>query len=89
MTDGTGIISGKYLSLLYTMQKGEIVKPVRHLTKKHIEPTKFEKMNVRRAKEVFSSEVIGAISTLKENIGMHPEAYTFMDAEATIFFEKR
>ena len=43
-------------------------------------------MNVRRAKEVFSSEVIGAISTLKENIGMHPEAYTFMDAEATIFF---
>lgn len=58
MTDGTGIISGKYLSLLYKMQKDEIVKPVRHLTKKHIEPSNFEKMNVRRAKECFHQKLL-------------------------------
>ena len=86
MTDGSGDISGKYLKLLYKLQKDEIVKPVRNLTKKHIEPTAFEKMNVRRAKELFSPSVIAAISALKENSLVHPQAYKFKDAEATLTF---
>lgn len=86
MSDGTGTISGKYVKLLHKLQKDDTVKPVTYLTKKHVEPTAFEKMNVRRAKEIFSPCVIAAIRTLKENASSHPEAHKFKDSDATLTF---
>lgn len=39
MTDGKEIISGKYVKMLYELQKKENIKPIRNLTHKHINPT--------------------------------------------------
>jgi hypothetical protein len=61
-----GIISSKYLKKLYDLQKNLIVKPVKFLTKKHLYPTNFEKMNVRRAGEIFSPQVTAALSYLEK-----------------------
>lgn len=42
-------------------KKNEVIKPVRFLTQKHVEPSNFEKMHVGRAVEMFSNEVIAAL----------------------------
>ncbi|KAL1476183.1 hypothetical protein MTO96_036703 [Rhipicephalus appendiculatus] len=87
MTDGQQPISGQFVKQLYMLQKNEIVKPVRFLTQKHIEPTNFEKMHVGRAVQLFSDEVISALSLLKEYPN-HPQAEQFRNADATILFMK-
>lgn len=38
-----------FLKILCDMQKGMPVKPVKYLTKKHLYPTNFDKINVLRA----------------------------------------
>lgn len=74
MTDGSLPITGQFVKQLYDFQMNEIVKPVRFLTQKHIEPTNFEKMHVGRAVQLFSDEVISALSFLKEYPNYHPQA---------------
>ncbi|KAH6933222.1 hypothetical protein HPB50_013594 [Hyalomma asiaticum] len=50
--------SPKYLRMLLDInEKQRSFKPVRRLTRKHVFPTNFEKMNVRRAVDLFSPEV--------------------------------
>jgi hypothetical protein len=54
MADSNGIISSTYLKNIYNLQKDMIIKPVKFLTRKHIKPNTFEKMNVLRAIQIFS-----------------------------------
>jgi hypothetical protein len=61
-----GIISSSYLKELYNLQKGLPVKSVKYLTKKHLYPTNFEKMNVLRAVQIFSPSVTSMLKFLKE-----------------------
>jgi hypothetical protein len=55
MHSDKGIISSKYLKKIYELQRTLIIKPVKFLTKKHIYPSNFEKMNVRNIEIVFGS----------------------------------
>ncbi|KAM7307482.1 uncharacterized protein ISCGN_011118 [Ixodes scapularis] len=88
MTDGSQPITGQFVKQLYDLQKNEVVKPVRFLTQKHLEPTNFEKMHVGRAVQLFSDDVIPALSFLKEYPSRHPQADKFRNAGATILFMK-
>ena len=58
---------GGYLKELYEIQYRESrnIKPVRFLTKKHVYPSNFEKMNVKRAIQVFSPPVTAALEAYK------------------------
>jgi hypothetical protein len=57
------------------------VKPVRYLTKKHLYPSNFDKMNVLRAVQIFSSTVTSSLQFLKET-----EDSSFQEVEPTIIF---
>jgi hypothetical protein len=81
MGSSEGIISAKYLKFLFELQQGLPVKPVKYLTKKHLFPTRFEKMNVRRAIQVFSPSVTAALRFLKE-----AGDEQFSDVDATISY---
>lgn len=54
-------ISGNAIKKLYELQKNVPIKLVRFLNRKTVYPTNFEKMNVKRAISIFSSEVIAAL----------------------------
>ncbi|KAH7940576.1 hypothetical protein HPB49_002197 [Dermacentor silvarum] len=64
------------------------VKLARNLTKKHVYPTNLEKMNVLRAVQTFSPQVIAAIEHLQENTGGDSTLYVFSKASSTIHFKK-
>lgn len=81
MYSSQGKISSCYLKLLYDLQKGMPVKPVRYLTKKHLFPSNFEKMNVLRAIQVFSPTVTSSLKFLKA-----AGDDRFVDADASIFY---
>jgi hypothetical protein len=66
MCTSDGVISSSYKKKLYHLQKGMPIKPVRYLTKKHLYPNNFEKMNVLRAVQIFSTTVTASIKFLKE-----------------------
>lgn len=87
MYDGKEEISGSHIKNLYKMQSKEVVKPVPFLSRKHVAPTNFEKMNVKRAKDIFSSEVITALQCLKDN-SSHFKSQDFQSCGATITFLK-
>ncbi|XP_070396043.1 uncharacterized protein [Dermacentor albipictus] len=80
-----GEVSSSHLKKLYEMQKAWIVKPVRNLSRKHVYPNNIEKMNVKRAVEVFSSDVTSALEVLVKQAGhsCHP---AFAGAGPTITF---
>lgn len=88
MADGKGIISSKYLKEIYRLQKDLTVKPVRYLTRKHIEPTSFEKMNVLSAIQIFSPAVTATIEFMKDNHTRFVTNLNFADATSTINFMK-
>jgi hypothetical protein len=81
MHSDKGIISSKYLKKIYELQRTLIIKPVKFLTKKHIYPSNFEKMNVRRAVEIFSPQVTAAINYLDKY-----ENQDFSDTGETVKF---
>lgn len=62
MTDESLTITGEIVKHLYELQENEVIKPIRFLTQKHVEPSNFEKISVSRAVQVFSAEVISALS---------------------------
>ncbi|XP_077489494.1 uncharacterized protein LOC144100410 [Amblyomma americanum] len=82
-----GEVSSSHLKKLYEMQKDWIVKPVRSLTRKHVFPNNIEKMNVKRAAEVFSPGVTSALEFLKEHAGQSCHS-SFAYAGPTILFMK-
>ena len=86
MFDGKEIITGDYVKKLYEIQELQTITPVHFLSRKHVDPTNFEKMNVKRAKEVFSNEVISALKFLKENSQIHSKAEVFQSSGATITY---
>ncbi|KAH7978383.1 hypothetical protein HPB49_005380 [Dermacentor silvarum] len=88
LTDGVGDISGIFVQKLYEHQKDMTVKLARNLTKKHVYPTNLEKMNVLRAVQTFSPQVIAAIEHLQENTGGDSTLYVFSKASSTIHFMK-
>ena len=82
MSSDQGIITSQLLVSLYNIQKDMVIKPVRFLTRKHLYPSNFEKMNVRRAVELFSPPVTAAIKYLAVQDGVWN--YNFTTSVATV-----
>lgn len=78
-----GTITSVYLKDLYTLQRNLIIKPVKFLTAKHLYPSNFEKMNVRRAVEIFSPSVSAAIKYLSIH---RTSIHDFSEAKATVLY---
>ncbi|XP_064468483.1 uncharacterized protein LOC135379168 [Ornithodoros turicata] len=77
----------KYIRQMYDIQNriGGAFRPARCLTRKHLYPSNFEKMNVKRAVEIFSPPVTAALRYLQEygdSLGHHG----FDDSLPTIEF---
>lgn len=81
MASSTGIIKAEYLQKLYDIQKLCIIKPIPYLTRKHIYPNTFEKMNVLRAVQLFSPDVTTALKYLAK---YNDSLTNFKEANATI-----
>jgi hypothetical protein len=79
MSSSTGVITADYLKKLYTMQKSWLIKPVPFLARRHLYPNTFEKMNVLRAVQIFSSGIIAALKYLRKY-----DSTGFANAQATI-----
>ncbi|KAH7946529.1 hypothetical protein HPB52_000645 [Rhipicephalus sanguineus] len=88
LTDGKGVITGKFVQKLYEYQKDKTVKLARNLTRKHVYPSNLEKMNVLRAVQTFSLQVTEALSHLQENRRGDPALYSFREVTPTILFMK-
>uniref|UniRef100_A0A1E1X262 Putative tick transposon n=1 Tax=Amblyomma aureolatum TaxID=187763 RepID=A0A1E1X262_9ACAR len=87
MTDGESLIQGGfYLKKLFEIQSQLLVKPVRFLTRAHVEPNNLEKMKVCRATQIFSAPTVATLQFLQENPNCHPDAGQFKDSSATISF---
>ena len=80
---------GTYIKQLHEEQykANNTVKPVRFLSKKHVYPSSFEKMNVKRAVQVFSPPVTAALEVYKSEAGKCTPKL-FSDAEPAISFMK-
>jgi len=74
-------ISADSIRELYKLQTNKTVKPVRFLSRKVVNPTPFEKMNVSRAVRLFSSEVTAALIFQRDT-----EWPGFENIDATIEF---
>lgn len=88
MFDEQLIRGGFYLKKLFEMQRQLLVKPVRFLTRAHVEPNNLEKMKVSRATQIFSAPVTATLEFLQKNPQCHPDASEFEDSAATITFLK-
>ena len=88
MADREGIISSKFVKEIYRLQKDLVVKPIRYLTRKHIEPSSFEKMNVLHAVQTFSPAVTSTLEYMKTNHLRLNSQVSFSEAEPTIRFMK-
>ncbi|KAM7309977.1 hypothetical protein ISCGN_006946 [Ixodes scapularis] len=78
-------IKSFYLKKLYELQREAAVKPVRFLSRKHLFPSNIEKMNAKRAVQLFSPEVTAVLKHLQEQAG-HTSDLLYADAGPTIFF---
>ena len=78
------MVTPKFLKKIFEMQTGDLLKPVRGLTRKHISPTSVEKQKVKPAMDVFRSDAIAAIR-------MHAELGSkgFEDVDSTIEFMEK
>ena len=77
-------ISLSHLKPLYKLQSNEVLKPVWFLIRKHLFPNNLEKMNMKRAIQVFSSSVTTGLETMSE---VAPHAVTDKDGfNATVHF---
>ncbi|KAJ4444917.1 hypothetical protein ANN_06716 [Periplaneta americana] len=88
MADKEGTISSKFIKEIYRIQKDLAVKPFRFLTRKHVEPSSFEKMNVLYAVQTFSLEVTSTLDYMKENHLRLTSRVNFSEAGPTIRFMK-
>ncbi|XP_042147329.1 uncharacterized protein LOC121836484 [Ixodes scapularis] len=78
-------IKSFYLKKLYELQREAAVKPVRFLSRKHLFPSNIEKINAKRAVQLFSPEVTAVLKHLQEQAG-HTSDLLYADAVPTIFF---
>lgn len=74
-------ISAKYIKMIYELQQKELAKPVRQLTKKHVNQNSLEKQKVKPAMDIFRKETTAALR-------MHRELQTegFENVEPTVQF---
>lgn len=77
-----------FLKELHAIQENLLVKPVRILSRAHVEPTNLEKMKVSRATAIFSPVVITTLEYLQSNPQSHKSAKKFGDCGSTITFMK-
>lgn len=70
---------------LYDLQKKCSIKAVRFLSRKHIYPNNIEKMNVKRAIQLFSPDVTSALKYLQDQAG-HTCDVKYASAGATVCF---
>ncbi|KAK3917610.1 DNA transposase, partial [Frankliniella fusca] len=82
--DGVGNITGQYIAELYSLQKKELIKPVRWLTRKHVTPLGIEKQNVERAVQFFSTTITAALRYLHSSAAYHPRAQKFYGCLHTV-----
>lgn len=87
LTDGVRDISGIFVQKLYEHQKDITVKLARNLTETLVYPANL-KMNVFRAVQIFSPQVIAAIERLQESAGVDSALCVFSKANSTIRFMK-
>ncbi|XP_049513919.1 uncharacterized protein LOC125941048 [Dermacentor silvarum] len=86
LCNGGEYYSPKYLRMLVDIiERQNAFKLVRRLTRKHVFPTNFEKMNVRRALDVFSPEVTATLRYLQQ-YGRRFGVLGFEDSLPTIRF---
>ncbi|XP_077523260.1 uncharacterized protein LOC144134172 [Amblyomma americanum] len=89
MFDGVEPIRGGFfLHTLYEIQEQLLVKPVRLLSRAHVQPNNLEKMKVCRATLIFSPDVINTLEYLQEHPHSHEKASEFSDCGSTIAFMK-
>ncbi|KAH7965708.1 hypothetical protein HPB49_009970 [Dermacentor silvarum] len=88
LTDGTGVITAKFVQKLYAFEMDKTVKLMTNLTRKHVYPLNVEKMNVFRTLQIFSSQVTAALCHLQENRCGDPALYSFIEVSPTILFMK-
>ncbi|KAG0423903.1 hypothetical protein HPB47_000341 [Ixodes persulcatus] len=89
MFDGAQMIKGGFfLKALYNIQKNLLVKPVRLLSRAHVEPNNLEKMKVCHVTLIFSPVVISTLEYLQKNPQSHERAPEFQDCSSTITFMK-
>lgn len=89
LTDVSGTITRTFVQRLYEFQKDKAVKLARNLMQKHVYPSNLEKMNVLRAVQVFSPQVIAAVQHLQADSHSDPATKIFMEAGPTIDFMKK
>ncbi|XP_049522111.1 uncharacterized protein LOC119448961 [Dermacentor silvarum] len=78
MTDGDGLIQGGFsLKKIFEIHSQLLAKPVRFLTRAHVQPNNLEKMKVCRARQIFSLATIATLEFLQENPECHPDASQF------------
>lgn len=80
-------ITSAALKLLYKIQQGSTIKPVRFLTHKHLYPSNIEKMGVNTAPQLFSVPVTAASQYLKDQAG-HTCNVAFATVGPTVTFLK-
>jgi hypothetical protein len=92
MQAAEGVISSAHLKDLYRLQRNLIIKPVRFLTKKHLYPSNFEKINVRPAVQLFLPPVTAALeylrkySTSQDDFSTSKATITYMDMMYTVSY---
>ncbi|KAG8174213.1 hypothetical protein JTE90_015695 [Oedothorax gibbosus] len=84
MSGSDGYITGSYVKKLYEIQRDQVIKPVRFLTRKHVFPNNLEKMNVLRAVQIFSVQVIAALQFFRECPSAHSQGHFFSESGDTI-----
>ncbi|KAF4529427.1 hypothetical protein B566_EDAN003523 [Ephemera danica] len=86
--DMEGPISGVYSREIYKLQRNMTFKPVRHLAKKHVDPQPMQKMSVKRAVQMFASDLIATIESMMLNKVVTASGVNFARAGPTIRFMK-
>jgi hypothetical protein len=71
----------QFIKRLYEKQKKLLLKFVKKLTNRHLDPTKIEQPNVQKALDIFSRPLVAALEALRRR-----KVSGFMGSEETISF---
>ncbi len=74
-------IKFEFIKRLHLKQKLMLLKFVKKLTKRHLEPTTIERQNVQRALDIFRRRMVAALEALRRR-----KTSGFMGSEETISF---
>lgn len=83
MASSNGVISPKFVRHLYNLKKTPFCKACDIFDKKQVEPTNLEKMNVKRAVQIFSPPVTAAL-TYMDKYCAYTNYNDFSQTDATV-----